>query len=180
MRRVRKFVKIPTATNTVVENFEQLAACIRLDGVDIILLDTTFWGGLRQAWRAGIVCEKFQRGISVRSSGELGISASDHASSGRGFAQPDFRRRCPTITISATTFCGGKMKYVDGKIAVPAGPGLGVELDGDKLRQYAELSAKPAATLTIAIRSVRTGSQSAPETRFAQPRRPSQPKKRRR
>ena len=42
------------------------------------------------------------------------------------------------------------------------------------------LSAKPAATLTIAIRSVRTGSQSAPETRFAQPRRRSQPKKRRR
>ena len=73
MRRVRSFVKMPTATNTVVVNFEQLAACILTDAVDVILLDTTFWGGLRQAWKAGVICEKFQRGISVHSSGELGI-----------------------------------------------------------------------------------------------------------
>jgi glucarate dehydratase len=31
------------------------------------------------------------------------------------------------------------MKYVDGAIALPKGPGLGVTLDRDKLRQYAEL-----------------------------------------
>ena len=53
MRRVRQFVRIPTATNTVVVNFEQLAANIRLEAVDVILLDTTFWGGLRQAYKAG-------------------------------------------------------------------------------------------------------------------------------
>ena len=34
---------------------------------------------------------------------------------------------------------GGKLRYVDGKIAVPKGPGLGVELDHDKLAEYAEL-----------------------------------------
>ena len=34
---------------------------------------------------------------------------------------------------------GGKMKYVNGEIAVPSGPGLGVELDRDKLKQYSEL-----------------------------------------
>jgi glucarate dehydratase len=33
---------------------------------------------------------------------------------------------------------GGKMAYVDGAIAVPTGPGLGVELDRDKLARYAE------------------------------------------
>jgi glucarate dehydratase len=31
------------------------------------------------------------------------------------------------------------MKYKDGKIKVPTGPGLGIELDTDKLNQYAEL-----------------------------------------
>jgi glucarate dehydratase len=30
------------------------------------------------------------------------------------------------------------MKYKNGKIKVPTGPGLGVELDRDKLSQYAE------------------------------------------
>jgi glucarate dehydratase len=34
---------------------------------------------------------------------------------------------------------GGKMDYRDGSIAVPDGPGLGVELDRDKLAQYASL-----------------------------------------
>jgi glucarate dehydratase len=31
------------------------------------------------------------------------------------------------------------MKYVDGKIALPKGPGLGVELDRAKLDEYAAL-----------------------------------------
>ena len=35
---------------------------------------------------------------------------------------------------------GGKLKYKDGKMAVPKGPGLGVKLDRDKLAKYHELS----------------------------------------
>jgi glucarate dehydratase len=34
---------------------------------------------------------------------------------------------------------GGKFKYRDGAISVPAGPGLGVRLDRDKLAEFAEL-----------------------------------------
>jgi len=59
MRRVRQFVRIPTATNTIVVNFEQLAACVRTNAVDVILLDTTFWGGIplgRHPTRAACRC----------------------------------------------------------------------------------------------------------------------------
>src|SRR4029079_14836745 len=42
LRRLKEFVKIPTATNTVVINFEQLAENARNGAVDVILLDTTF------------------------------------------------------------------------------------------------------------------------------------------
>ncbi|HTN61618.1 MAG TPA: enolase C-terminal domain-like protein, partial [Devosia sp.] len=69
MRRLRDRISIPTATNVVVVNFEQLASCIRQEAVDVILLDTTFWGGLRQAHRAGQILETFQFGTSVHSSG---------------------------------------------------------------------------------------------------------------
>lgn len=34
---------------------------------------------------------------------------------------------------------GGKMQYSDGGIAVPSGPGGGVELDREKLAEYASL-----------------------------------------
>ena len=42
LARLREFVRIPTATNTVVVNFEQLAANVAQRAVDVVLLDTTF------------------------------------------------------------------------------------------------------------------------------------------
>jgi glucarate dehydratase len=139
MRRLRSFVKIPTATNTVVVNFEQLAACIRLNAVDVILLDTTFWGGLRQAWKAAVICEKFQRGISVHSSGELGIQLATMLHLGAVLPNLSFAADAHYHHVTDDILQGGKMPYVDGKIAVPRGPGLGVEIDRAKLEEYAEL-----------------------------------------
>ena len=60
MRRTREMVRVPLATNTVVVNFEQLAANILDTAVDVILLDTTFWGGIRPCVKAAGVCETFQ------------------------------------------------------------------------------------------------------------------------
>ncbi len=73
MRRTREMTRVPLATNTVVVNFEQLAANALDTAVDVILLDTTFWGGIRACVKAAGVCETFQLGVAVHSSGELGI-----------------------------------------------------------------------------------------------------------
>lgn len=142
MRRLRQFCRIPTATNTVVVNFEQLAACIRTTAIDVILLDTTFWGGLRQAWKASVVCEKFQWGVAVHSSGELGIQLATMLHLGAAIPNLSFAADAHYHHLADDVIRGGKMKYVKGEIAVPAGPGLGVELDRDKLDQYAELYRK--------------------------------------
>jgi glucarate dehydratase len=142
MRRLRQFVRIPTATNTIVVNFEQLAACVRTTAVDVILLDTTFWGGLRQAWKAGVVCEKFQLGVAVHSSGELGIQLATMLHLGAVLPNLSFAADAHYHHLADDIIAGGKMKYVNGCIAVPSGPGLGVSLDRDKLAQYAELYRK--------------------------------------
>jgi glucarate dehydratase len=34
---------------------------------------------------------------------------------------------------------GGLMRYENGSVAVPDGPGLGIKLDREKLREYSEL-----------------------------------------
>jgi glucarate dehydratase len=73
MRRVREKVRMPLATNTVVVGFEQLSANVLDTAVDVILLDTTFWGGIRPCVKAAGICETFQLGVAVHSSGELGI-----------------------------------------------------------------------------------------------------------
>ncbi len=139
MRRVRNFVKIPTATNTVVINFEQLAACIRTEAIDVILLDTTFWGGLRQAYKAGQVLETFNWGASVHSSGELGIQLATMLHLGVALPNIAFAADAHYHHLTDDIIMGGKMKYENGKIKLPKGSGLGVELDYDKLKKYSEL-----------------------------------------
>lgn len=139
MRRVRQFVRIPTATNTVVVNFEQLAQSIRHDLVDVVLLDTTFWGGLRQAYKAGNVLETFQYGASVHSSGELGIQLASMLHLGASLPNLGFAADAHYHHLTDDIIVGGKLAYRDGMIDLPTGPGLGVEIDRDKLARYAEL-----------------------------------------
>jgi glucarate dehydratase len=142
MRRVRERIRIPTATNTVVVNFEQLASCIRMEAVDVILLDTTFWGGLRQALKAGHVCETFQWGVAVHSSGELGIQLATMLHLGALLPNLTFAADAHYHHLVDDVIVGGLMRYENGEIAVPSGPGLGVSLDEEKVGLYAELFAK--------------------------------------
>jgi len=139
MRRVRENTPIPLATNTVVVNFEQLAANVRDPAVDVILLDTTFWGGLRPCVKAAGVCETFQLGVAVHSSGELGIQLATMLHLGAVVPNLSFAADAHYHHLRDDIIAGGKLPYADGAIAVPDAPGLGVELDRDKLAEYAEL-----------------------------------------
>lgn len=139
MRRLRQFVRIPLATNTVVVNFEQLAQMVRHDHLDVVLLDTTFWGGLRQAHKAGTVLETFQYGASVHSSGELGIQLASMLHLGAALPNLRFAADAHYHHLTDDIIIGGPMKYTNGSIRLPEGPGLGVEVDRDKLARYAEL-----------------------------------------
>ncbi|MSQ56145.1 MAG: mandelate racemase [Limnohabitans sp.] len=139
MRRVREKVRIPLATNTVVINFEQLATNVRDPAVDVILLDTTFWGGIRSCIKAAGVCETFQTGIAVHSSGELGIQLATMLHMGAVVPNLSFKADAHYHHLVDDVIEGDLMPYQNGSIAVPTGPGLGVSLNRDKLKQYAEL-----------------------------------------
>lgn len=139
MRRVRSMVDIPTATNTVVITFEQLAANILDLAVDVVLLDTTFWGGIRPCVKAAGVCETFQLGVAVHSSGELGIQLATMLHLGAALPNFAFAADAHYHHLTDDIIEGGKLLYRGGRIRVPPGPGLGVQLDRQKLQRYAEL-----------------------------------------
>jgi glucarate dehydratase len=139
MRRVREMVRVPLATNTVVVNFEQLAANALDTAVDVILLDTTFWGGIRPCVKAAGVCETFQLGVAVHSSGELGIQLATMLHLGAVIPNLSFAADAHYHHLTDDIIEGGLMKYEGGAIAVPTAPGLGVKLDREKLREYSEL-----------------------------------------
>src|SRR6195256_4620838 len=136
-RRVREEVRKPRATKTVVVNFEQLAANVLDTAVDVILLDTTFWGGIRPCIKAAGVCETFQLGVAVHSSGELGIQLATMLHLGAVIPNLSFAADAHYHHLTGDVIEGGLMKYEDGAIRVPTAPGLGVKLNRDKLREYA-------------------------------------------
>jgi glucarate dehydratase len=142
MRRVRGMVGVPLATNTVVVNFEQLAANVLDLAVDVILLDTTFWGGIRPCVKAAGVCETFQLGIAVHSSGELGVQLATMLHLGAVLPNLAFAADAHYHHLGDDVIAGGPLPYEGGAIRVPSGPGLGVTLDRERLRRYAELFAE--------------------------------------
>jgi glucarate dehydratase len=139
MRRVREKLRMPLATNTVVVNFEQLAANVLSTAVDVILLDTTFWGGIRPCVKAASICETFQLGVAVHSSGELGIQLASMLHMGAVLPNLTFAADAHYHHLTDDVIEGGPLEYDGGAIRVPTGPGLGVRLDREKLGRYHEL-----------------------------------------
>jgi glucarate dehydratase len=139
MRRTREKVRMPLATNTVVVGFEQLAANVRETAVDVILLDTTFWGGIRSCVKAAGICETFQLGVAVHSSGELGVQLATMLHLGAVLPNLTFAADAHYHQLVDDVIAGGKLRYSEGTMAVPTAPGLGVRLDPDRLAEYHEL-----------------------------------------
>ena len=136
MRRTREKVRMPLATNTVVVGFEQLAANIRETAVDVILLDTTFWGGIRPCVKAAGICEAFQLGVAVHSSGELGIQLATMLHLGAVLPNLGYAADAHYHHLKDDVIVGGKLTYCHGGIEVPTAPGLGVKLDRDRMAEY--------------------------------------------
>jgi glucarate dehydratase len=107
--------------------------------VDVILLDTTFWGGIRPCLKAAAICEAFQLGVAVHSSGELGVQLATMLHLGAVIPNMTFALDAHYHHLVDDVIEGGKLQYVDGKIQVPEKPGLGVTIDRDKLGKYADL-----------------------------------------
>ncbi len=135
MAELRKHTSIPLATNMCTTSFEDLpgsSACIRRTSS---LSDHHFWGGLDATMRLGRICRTFGRGLSMHSNSHLGISMM--AMAHLGVAVPEISYEIDTHYPwqSDEVIQGGRIRFEDGCIDVPAKPGLGVELDREALNR---------------------------------------------
>src|SRR5690606_20828183 len=80
-----------------------------------------------------------QLGIAVHSSGELGIQLATMLHLGAVLPNLTFAADAHYHHLTDDVIEGGLMRYENGAIKVPDGPGLGVRLDREKLAQYHEL-----------------------------------------
>jgi glucarate dehydratase len=138
MALVRERVPIPLASNQALISFEQFPPAVHRRSVDVVLVDLYFWGGITQAKKVATICETFNFGLAMHSDRELGVGTA---------AGLHFVASTPQVSHYYDTHYHDQVDDVitnphtwhNGHMEVPTGPGLGVELDRDKVEKYHRL-----------------------------------------
>jgi glucarate dehydratase len=133
MAEVAAQAPMSLATNMCVVAFDQLAPAVAKQAVRVVLSDHHYWGGLQRSRLLAGICDTFGLGLSMHSNSHLGISlaAMVHLAG----ATPNLTYACDTHWPWKTedVVKPGVLEIRDGSVAIPTGPGLGIELDDDAL-----------------------------------------------
>lgn len=133
MAVIQAATDMPLATNMCVVAFDHLPPGIRQDAVRIVLSDHHYWGGLAASRELARICATWGLGLSMHSNSHLGISLA--AMAHLAAATPNLTYDCDTHYpwLEGDLIQGGKLRIEGGTLALPEGPGLGVELDRETL-----------------------------------------------
>jgi glucarate dehydratase len=133
-------VRTPLASNVAVTSFADIPEAVRRDAVQIVLCDPHYWGGLRGVQQLGKLCQTFGLGLSMHSNNHLGVSLMAMAQAAA--VTPHLTFACdthyPWQSEEDEVVAGGRVPIVNGCVRIPDRPGLGVELDHDRLARGRE------------------------------------------
>ena len=142
MAYVRGRVDTPILANEASWTRHDQLAVIRAGAADVLSADGQMDGGLLNLKRSAGICEAAGLTVVKHSLGELGVAlaAAVHVIA----ATPNFRHANQgygaLLSDDVTAGFGGPAAgYRDGCIEVPPGPGLGVDLDPQRVERYAQL-----------------------------------------
>ncbi|KAM0274873.1 hypothetical protein ACHAQH_007798 [Verticillium albo-atrum] len=135
MAAVAKEASMPLATNMAVVAFSHLPLSIQQDAVQVVLSDHHFWGGLRKSQQLAAICATWDMRLSMHSNSHLGISLAAMTQLASATTNLDYacdthwpwKRRDEDVVVD------GALKWSQGGVIVPKTPGLGVELDRERL-----------------------------------------------
>ncbi|MFC4115812.1 glucarate dehydratase family protein [Nonomuraea zeae] len=134
MAEVAAAVPMPLATNMCVVTPEHFPPAMASRAIGVLLLDHHYWGGLVRSSHIAAMCQAFGLSLSMHSNSHLGISLA--AMTHLAAATPNLTFACDTHTPwqdGQDVVKPGALRFIEGAVPVPAGPGLGVELDRDAL-----------------------------------------------
>lgn len=135
MAAVARAVDIPLATNMCTTSFADLPGSVAHQSEAIILSDHHFWGGFRASLDLARFCKIFGRGMSMHSNSHLGISLA--AMTHLAAAAPNLTYDCDSHYPwqDGHDLLAEPLPFEGGAIAVPNEPGLGIEVDRERLTQ---------------------------------------------
>jgi len=140
MAEVRQRTGLPMSTNMCVTRFGHIAEALRLTPVDVVLADHHYWGGMAGCLALGPIADAAGWKLSQHSNSHSGVTMA---------AMIHLAATLPQLTLASDThypwlverdeiISGGKLPIRGGRMTVPKGPGLGVEIDRDRLARANE------------------------------------------
>nr|WP_193311950.1 enolase C-terminal domain-like protein [Rouxiella sp. S1S-2] len=142
MAEFRRATGLPVATNMIATNWREMQHAVMLQSVDIPLADPHFWT-MQGAVRVAQLCDDWGLTWGCHSNNHFDISLAmfTHVAA----AAPGKPTAIDTHWIwqeGNQRLTKEPLQIVNGKIRVPEKPGLGVEIDMDKIHQAHELHKK--------------------------------------
>jgi glucarate dehydratase len=138
MAAVRKQTKIPLATNMVVTRLEHIRPAIEKGSIDVVLLDNHYMGGLNNVRYWAAICEALGWGCSGHSNNHLGISMAIMTHMNCAISRVDYHADTHYPWTTQDIIKGPMLQFKDGKMRLPDGPGLGIEIDPEKMAALKE------------------------------------------
>jgi glucarate dehydratase len=144
MADVRKQTGLKMSTNMCVTQLEHIPNAVRTQPVDVVLADHHGWGGFAACQALGMVARPLGWTLSQHSNNHSGVSmaAMIHLAALIPELTMASDTHYPWLVESADIIAGGKLPMTGGRMKIPAAPGLGVELDRDRLARAAEVYQK--------------------------------------
>ncbi len=140
MADVRSQSGLKMSTNMCVTQFHHIPSAIRTQPIDIVLGDHHGWGGVTAFQTLGTIAKTLGWGLSQHSNNHAGITMAGMILAGA--ITPELTYASDTHYVwlpeNADIIEGKNLEIVDGQMRVPAGVGLGINLDRDKLARAHE------------------------------------------
>jgi len=141
IKQVADALTIPIANGEQDHSFVNFRWLIANDGIEVVQPDSYYFGGLIRSVKVGRMAAAFGKSIVPHmSGGGLGFVYNSHLVSvlPNAGAHHEFKGLKTEVPFECRT---SPLKVVGGKIKVPTGPGLGVDIDPEFIKRHRPVTA---------------------------------------
>ena len=139
LAEVQERVSVPIAANQTSWNEFATLDVLRRGLASVVVTDPHQLGGLGRFKSMAGIAEIADTPIVKHSFGDLGISTFAAAHVLATCANAALAHQTHYQLLAGDVIVGGPPSFDEGALAVPDGPGIGVDLDRDRVGEYAEL-----------------------------------------
>jgi glucarate dehydratase len=140
MAEVRRQTRLPMSTNMCVTRFAHIPPAVKTEPIDVVLCDHHNWSGIVGCQALGTMCEALNWRVSQHSNNHAGVTMAAMIHVGAVVPQLVLPSDTHYVWLpeGSDIIEGPHLAIRRGHMQVPQSPGVGVQLDLDKLARAHE------------------------------------------